>query len=402
MDDDMNILPDAEAFPQRQGAKTRGDDESSVKESSVSAGVPMKKKRQRKDSKVTQGVDVRLEIRSAELTEWQTSYVDNMIKDKHAKVMRAINKQAVANASIFIWGNGIGGIGKTIRASGNVPHPLDIFQGDRLKELLTGVTIVPDKGKKRARSAFDENDEEAARNVRARDDLEPQLPRAVGDDAFVPNFDDEMMPYQDDSTSIEQAREVMTPLADHHSSAMPWNVSASINSFRQRSSSVVPGQGRHSSVVPGRPSSRLPSASPLLGRGRVLSDNEFGLPAAGPGSMSALDVDEEFEALGPSAAVDTQTAQNSQWVADALETESLNFLEFVRCSHAEVEADLEDLDIDDEPGQKWVGFETLFPPHESHRIVAAQAFHHVLSLATKNLLRVTQEEGGEVQMCVKQ
>lgn len=118
--------------------------------------------------------------------------------------------------------------------------------------------------------------------------------------------------------------------------------------------------------------------------------------------MSALAVDEEFEALGPSAAVDTQTAQNSQWVADALETESLNFLEFVRCSHAEVEADLEDLDIDDEPGQKWVGFETLFPPHESHRIVAAQAFHHVLSLATKNLLRVTQEEGGEVQMCVKQ
>ncbi|KFY48886.1 hypothetical protein V495_00943 [Pseudogymnoascus sp. VKM F-4514 (FW-929)] len=398
MDDEMNILPDAEAFPQRQGAKMREDDESSVKESSVSAGVPMKKKRQRKASKVVSGVDARLEIRSAELTEWQTSYVQNMTKDKHAKVMRAITKQAVANASIFIWGNGIGGIGKTIRASGNVPHPLDIFQGDKLKELLNGVTTVPGKGKKRARSIFDENDEELARNVRARDDLEPQLPRAVGDDAFMPNFDDEMMPYQDDSTGIELPREVMTPLADHHSSAMPWNVSASINSFRQRSSSVVPGQGRHSSVVPGRPSSRLQSASPLLGRGRLLSDNGLDLPARGPGSMSALDVDEEYEALGPSAAVDTQTAQNSQWVADALETESLNFLEFVRCSHAEAEADLEDLEIDDEPEQKWVGFETLFPPHESHRIVAAQAFHHVLSLATKNLLRVTQEEGGEVQM----
>ena len=118
--------------------------------------------------------------------------------------------------------------------------------------------------------------------------------------------------------------------------------------------------------------------------------------------MSALDVDEEFEALGPSAAVDTQTAQNSQCVADALETESLNFLEFVKCSHAEVEADLEGLEVDDEPRERWVGFETLFPPHESHRIVAAQAFHHVLSLATKNLLRVTQEEGGEVLMYVKQ
>ncbi|OBT68516.1 hypothetical protein VE03_02875 [Pseudogymnoascus sp. 23342-1-I1] len=400
MDDDMNILPDAEAFPQHQGAKLRGDNESSIEESSVSAEVPMKKKRQRKALKVISDLNIRLDIRNSELSEWQTNYVQNMAKEKHAKLMRVINKYAITNASIFVWGNGIGGIGRTIRSSGNVPHPLDIFRGDKLKELLTGVVSSPIKGKKRARSAFDENDEEAARNVRNRPDMEPQLPRAVGNDAFMPNFDDEMMPYPDDSTGIEVGREAFTPLADHHSSAMPWNVSASVNSFRQRSSSVVPGQGRHSSVVPSRPGSRHPSASPLLGRGRLLSDNELEFPAGGAGSTSALE-DEEFEALGPSAAVDTQTAQNSQWVADALETESLNFLEFVRASHAEAEDDLEShesRDTDDGPREKWVGFETLFPPQESHRIVAAQAFHHVLSLATKNLLRVTQDEGGEVMM----
>ncbi|KFY88214.1 hypothetical protein V500_06496 [Pseudogymnoascus sp. VKM F-4518 (FW-2643)] len=404
MDDDINILPDAEAFPKHQGAKVHGDNESSLEESSVSAEVPMKKKRQRKALKVISDLDIRLDIRNSELSEWQTNYVQNMARDKHAKSMRTINKYAIANASIFIWGNGIGGIGKTIRSSGDIPHPLDIFRGDKLKELLTGVATFPDKGKKRARSAFDEIDEEVARNVRARPDLEPQLPRAVGDDAFMPNFDDDMMPYQDDSTGIEVGREAFTPLADHHSSAMPWNVSASVNSFRQRSSSVVPGQGRHSSVVPGRPGSRQPSASPLLGRGRILSDNEFELPGGGAGSTSALE-DEEFEAFGPSAAVDTQTAQNSQWVADALETESLNFLEFVRGSQVEDESDLESQssqNIDDGPRQKWVGFETLFPPHESHRIVAAQAFHHVLSLATKNLLKVSQEEGGEILMSVKQ
>lgn len=401
MDDDMNILPDADAFPQHQGAKLRGDTESSLEESSISAKVPMKKKRQRKVLKVISDLDIRLDIRSSELSEWQTNYIQTMAKDKHAKLMRAINKYAMVNAGIFIWGNGIGGIGKTIRSSGNVPHPLNIFSGDNLKELLTRVASSPDKGKKRARSAFDENDDEAARNVRAREDMEPQLPRAVGDDDFMPNFDDKMMPDPDDSSGIEVGREAFTPLADHHSSAMPWNVSASANSFRQRSSSVVPGQGRHSSVVPSRPGSRHPSASPLLGRGRLLSDNDMEFPAGGAESTSAIE-DEEFEALGPSAAVDTQTAQNSQWVADALETESLNFLEFVRGSQVEADAGLEDQDFDDEPRQKWFGFETLFPPHESHRIVAAQAFHHVLSLATKNLLKVSQEEGGEVLMSVKQ
>ncbi|KFY07064.1 hypothetical protein V492_07483 [Pseudogymnoascus sp. VKM F-4246] len=402
MDDDINILPDAEAFPKHQGTKVPGDNESSLEESSVSAEVPMKKKRQRRNLKVIADLDIRLDIRNSELSEWQKNYVQTMAKEKHAKFMRTVNKCAIANANIFVWGNGIGGIGKRLRPSGNVSHPLDIFQGDQLKELLTGVARPIAHRKKRGRSAFDEDDEEAARNVRAKPDLEPQLPRAVGDDAFMPIFDDDIMPYPDESSGIEQGREAFTPLADHHSSAMPWNVSASVNSFRQRSSSVVPG--RHSSVVPSRPGSRHPSASPLLGRGRLLSDNDLEFPAGGEGNTSVLE-DEEFEALGPSAAVDTQTAQNSQWVADALETESLNFLEFVRSSHAEVEEDfydLEDHDIDNGPKEKWVGFERLFPPRDSSRVVAAQAFLHVLGLATKNLLKVTQEEGGEILMRVKE
>lgn len=416
MDDDMNILPDAEAFPKHQGVKPSGDNESTLEESSVSAEVPMKKRRQRKALKVVSNLDIRLDIRNSELSEWQTNYVQNMAKEKHAKLMRVISKYAVANAGIFIWGNGVGGIGKIIRSSGNVAHPLDIFRGDNLKELLTGVASSPDRPdhrKKRVRSAIDGNDEDAARNVRTRPDLEPQLPRAADNDAFMPNFDDEVIPYPDDPSGVEQGREAFTPLVDYHSSAMPWNVSASINSFRQKSSSAMPGQGRHSSVVPSRADSRHPSASPLLGRGRILSDNDLELPVGGAGSTSALE-DEEFEALGLSAAVDTQTAQNSRWLAGALENESLNFLEFVRCSNRKDEEDEDEEDCfkyqdsqdshvsDGEPKKKWVGFEDLFPPEESHCIVAAQAFHHVLSLATKNLLEVTQDEGGEILMCVKE
>ena len=38
-----------------------------------------------------------------------------------------------------------------------------------------------------------------------------------------------------------------------------------------------------------------------------------------------------------------------------------------------------------------IGFEALFPPDNNSAMVAAQAFHHVLTLATKNLLHVQQD-----------
>lgn len=409
MDDDMNILPDAEAFPTHPRVQPHVDQESTIVESSVSAEVPMRR-RKAKASAVVSDRDIRLELPRVEISEWQQDYVSNMALAKQKKAMRGVHQNAITNASIFVWVNGIGGIGKIIRSAGNVPHPLDIFRGDKLKQLITGIETLPTVGRKRARSVFDEDDAVGARNVRTRPDLEePQLPRAVEDDAFMPNFDDDMLPPPDDSTA-ELGREALSPLADHHSSAMPWNISTSLHSFRLGSSSLPRGPARQSSVLQGRPGSRLTSASPLLGRGRLLSETDADRTHLSPSrgaSTSVVEV-EEFEAFGPSAAVDTQTAQNSQWLAEALETESFNFLEFVRCSAAEEGIDevgrenQESQDTDDgNDGEKWVGFETLFPPRESYRIVAAQAFYHVLSLATKNLLSVKQEVGGEVRMLVR-
>jgi hypothetical protein len=76
-------------------------------------------------------------------------------------------------------------------------------------------------------------------------------------------------------------------------------------------------------------------------------------------------------------------------VREALDREALNFLEYVRHSIMTTADDVQS-----------VTFEQLFEPRRNSRIVAAQAFYHVLSLATKGRVWVTQglegegEEGG--------
>jgi len=411
MDDDMNPLPDAEAFPTGPRINLPVQEESSMENTSISAEMPMKKRKYKpKSQRVIADMKDDLEIRNSEFKDWQKNYVNSMTIARQENQQSHANNHAKNNGNLFVWGNGIGGIGKIIYSAGNVLHPLDIFCGEKLKELVTGVEVPASPSSKRTHSVFGEEDDEAARNVRARHDWEPHLARAAEDDGFLTNFEDDMMPPPDDTTAVELGREALSPLADHHSSAMPWNISTSLNSLRLGSSSLPRGPSRQSSILPGRPGSRLTSASPLLGRGRIFDEDEANRTHLSPSKerdITSIVRADKFEAFGPSAVVDTQTAQNSQWLAEALETESFNFLEFVRASAAatsEVIEDQETKDADDgeeEDAKKWVGFETLFPPRENYRIVAAQAFYHVLSLATKSLLSVQQEEGGEVKMFVR-
>ena len=154
--------------------------------------------------------------------------------------------------------------------------------------------------------------------------------------------------------------------------------------------------------------SRLTSASPLLGRGthRLGSldlnshDNEDDL--LGGRLMSDDPALEDFQLYGPAAAVDTQTAAQSQWVKAALDQESTNFLDFVK---GELETSGEDEDDDELGGTgaqtKRVTFHQLLPPNQHSKLVAAQAFHHVLALATKGLLKVEQEGGyGPIELAI--
>ena len=81
------------------------------------------------------------------------------------------------------------------------------------------------------------------------------------------NMEDDLMLQFDDSNP-ELGRDAPAGLDDHPYSAMPWNVSASVQSFRTQEPGSIRGRG--SSVPSGHPGSRLISASPLLGRGSAL------------------------------------------------------------------------------------------------------------------------------------
>jgi meiotic recombination protein REC8, fungi type len=210
-----------------------------------------------------------------------------------------------------------------------------------------------------------------------------------------------------------------------HSSQMPWNASVSRHNSARRFrsgmlagiSSSIGGQGAGiefgpASAFVARRGSRLTSASPLLGRGGTLPRySSLELPEQpkvtggevgngdifGDGGTQLRDHgsgdDLEFQLSGPAAAVDTQTAAQSQWIAAALDTEANNFLAFLG---TEIEAKIVAAERAggqlEEQDMETVTFEGLLPPEQYSKVVAAQGLLHVLSLATKGVIGVRQEQ----------
>ena len=97
----------------------------------------------------------------------------------------------------------------------------------------------------------------------------------------------------------------------------------------------------------------------------------------------------------------------SQWIEATLDREAHNFLDFLRAEVAALPppAPMAETDVLDEeedelasstpplaPPKPAVEFEKMLPPEQHTAIVAAQALHHVLALATKGLVEVHQQE----------
>ena len=200
---------------------------------------------------------------------------------------------------------------------------------------------------------------------------------------------------------------------------MPWNISSATGS---RQGSVLHGRGFASSIggfptsagassslprIGAGPSStrrrtsRMPSASPLIGRDRQryssleIPPGEDDDQLLGGRNLSDDQALDDFQLYGPAAAVDTQTAARSQWMRSALNQEAQNFLEFVKAEITALPAyaneDEDELSAD-VSSKVSVSFEQLLPPTQHSKIVAAQALHHLLALATKSLIVVHQEE----------
>ncbi|KAI4204959.1 MAG: hypothetical protein LQ350_000811 [Teloschistes chrysophthalmus] len=408
-DDEDLILPQAEAFPsmapQGTGALRSSAAPQDVSSSEESAAAPQRKRREPK----TLPYDQTQELRNSVLAQWNADYLTSMEEARKKKTQRKNASSTKQNAALWVSGTGIGGVGIG-RGGSNMKGPLaEMFSGDALMAALTGVSTSL-AGRKRSRGE-DEGDESDAeeRRVRMREDGE-EIGRAEG---LVLDDDDGLV--LPGSEAVELPRHALPALDD--TSQFPWNRSASLRDSRSRQDSLARGFGSSiaggfpSSVAGGRPSSlplpagsldrrasrRMTSASPLTGRGPVQErhsdldipgfDDDENYLLGGPSTSVAGD---DFQLYGPAAGVDTQTAAQSQWMRATLDAESKNFLAFIKAEVAGKAAQEEEGAVT--MMTRGVFFEELLPPETNSKIVAAQGLLHTLTLATKGLVQVRQEE----------
>ncbi|TLD23568.1 hypothetical protein E2P81_ATG08912 [Venturia nashicola] len=388
IDDGYDLPPAVAGDPSSDHYRHRS---TSILESSDTAAAPQ---RRRRDPKVIKA-DSKIELRNRELLAMNNDYLINMTNDLARSHTLRTSQQAKKNASYWLLGRGLGDVGSGL-GHAKAKGPLaEIFSGASLYQWITG-SLPSLAGQKRESDPEDTTDSE--RQKRLRLDEEDQLGRA--EQADVEMMDDGYV-FQGDDTEL--ARDQPSALEDIHS-AMPWNIVSSV-----RGSSVNRAQALVPSSAAGtlsRRGSRMVSASPLVGRGRAttlegLDDANPTSDAAMLHSMGAGDFpDEDFERYGPGAAVDTQTAAQSSWQKAALDKESNNFYDFIEKAIEEKrDAAAEALDLPAEGVVEEVGFEELLRPEANSIIVAAQGLLHVLTLATKNLIRVTQEKHyGDIRM----
>ncbi|KAK1821743.1 R8 protein [Friedmanniomyces endolithicus] len=399
---DLNDNRDAEVFTSRNGA------EEVLQQHTTSETVAAPARRRNKPAPKVLTVDTTMELRNGDLAQWNTDYVATMLEvTRHKHASRAT---AIAKDNARHWVLGASSLGALSQSDMLVNGPLGMFSGARLLEALTGLDLTG-SGEKRGRDLSD--DDEEVKRKRSRTIGEPssdELGRGLEhqyDDGYMANTGD-------DYTGVEQGREAPTPLDDRHlSSIFPWNRGTGgsrrpTGIFTSATLAGAAGIDTPAGIGPAmsRRASRLQSASPLVGRAlagtaaAALAEagmDEMGLDQDSYGvdpdlAMSGLT--SEFELFGP-AAVDTQTAAQSQWQRAALDTESAHFLGFVQAAIAETDARHGQLgagEDDDEERVASVEFGELLPPERNTCVVAAQALLHVLTLGTKGLLEVEQEE----------
>ena len=368
-------LPDAEPLPTRK----RKESEFEQEVSSEFAAAPSRRARRAKAPKLDQG-DSR--ISRMDLKNWNTDYLSNMEAARNAH-NKTGPTQAKKNAYNLTFGLGIANIGQ-ITAGPGLAHPLaKIFAGQELQARIIGLPPAGDEvespsGRRRrsASEAFEEDEDERDRRVRLRlDEDGEQQGRGIQDGQM------EDMPLIFDN-DMEVGREPGSALSEMLSS-VPWN----------RPPSVVPSSAQSQKSGQARlQGGRHMEGSPLVGRGSILPDIERfsdNAPAFGSDGFGPLpEQGSSFPDFGPAAGVSTQEAQTSQFMRQALDREGRNFLGFVQRVANESGEDREELD---HPDRRWVKFDDLIQAPDNTTAVAAQAFYHVLSLATKGVIEVEQE-----------
>lgn len=333
--------------------------------------------------------DRKLELSNTEILAWNANYLDNMKEAARGRIRNHVQQQAKKNAEHYVWGAGIGGLGRDYFAA---QGPLAGFVGDNLLELFTGASRNPEVISKRNRdSGIDEGIQGEAHNKRQKT-VKPEQETARGEEdegLFMLGGDEE----------VELPREAVSALDDQQIfSAMPWNVSAS-----KPGSSAIPLSGRctmmsEQGLRGSRAGSRMVSASPLLrrstGRFEVLQSLESDVLGG-----------DDFAIVAPSsdsAEPEEGAAQASLRVREALSAEGENFFAFVAEAIAKKFYDAIDNPLE-MPGEDRLGpveieqvtFEELLPPSETSKMIVCQGFLMLLSVGTKGMLVIKQPNAFE-------
>lgn len=378
--------------------------EGAVEEEVNSGGAPIRVQRRRR--RPILALDDHTKVTRQELKSWSTNYLANAEQSSQRRHGTTAN-EARKNAFNLIFGRGIGGVGFPTGIPG-IPHPLaPRFAGEGLHACLLGIIATHPEGedvetprgrRRSALEALELDQDDAERRVRRRlsDDedsqnsqhAQPQL--LQDDDVFQPLLGDD-----DELPPVEVGRRAGSILPDIPSD-VPWNRPSS-----QIPSSSIKGAGS-------KPPSRQVSASPLHGRGSLLipvPDIERFSDDAGPfvgGSDGFAPLHSGANSFPsdpvlPGGNKNMQTQSTSQPMRTALDREGQNFLGYVESVAREKghrTADGQNSHSDNNDKKHWVEFDSLFEMEDRKRAVVAQAFYHVLSLATKNVVRVRQDGQG--------
>lgn len=128
--------------------------------------------------------DERQELRSQDMSQWNTGYAANMQEALRAKLQTRVAALAKRNAEFWVLRNGVGGLATTFSREA-MPEPLRLFTGNALLQALTGLKLTASP-EKRAREELEGQSVEPdadnnGRRLRARSDDAP-LGRSDADD----------------------------------------------------------------------------------------------------------------------------------------------------------------------------------------------------------------------------
>ncbi|KAL7823393.1 hypothetical protein V8C26DRAFT_386385 [Trichoderma gracile] len=329
-------------------------------------------------------LDTSISLSSSVMRNWSNMDRERLTSNHKQQRTATTPAQAKKNAMALLYEYGVAHVGAYHQKAGLV-HPLATeFAGISLKARLQGQEpeeVEPTEPTKRGRrrksdEAFESEQDGGDRNTRPRTTEDVELGRGedlnAHDDAHI-MFDDNSMP--------EIGMEAAPPMEDRHSSSMmPWS----------RPGSAVPG-----SSVRGSAQKSKVAPSPLFNRGSALGAIDRHSDPAEPlfGMDDFGSQDSSFQMGGPVGPLDFDQGNDTQASTQGLDVTSQNFLGYVT-----EQAEKTGVTHSRDPGnRRWIEFEELANPSTHTKAIAAQAFLHVLSLATKNVISVRQDGAAAMQ-----